>query len=59
MLSVEQCQKYLKQSKYSKEEIKEIRNSIYRLAEILVDGYLSNKENSYKTDQVGRKIQTR
>lgn len=40
MLSVEQCKKYLKDGDYTKQEIEEIRDSLYQLAEILVTEYI-------------------
>ncbi len=43
MLSVEQCKKYLPVGKYTDEEIEQMRDNLYQLADILVEEYLKNK----------------
>jgi len=43
MLSVEQCKKFIKNSNYTDQQIEEIRDNLYQLAEILVDDYISKK----------------
>ena len=47
MLSVNHCKKYLNNTKngYIDEKIEEIRNSLYQIAEVLVEIYLSKKIN--------------
>jgi hypothetical protein len=50
MLSVNHCKKYLNNTKngYIDEEIEEIRNSLYQIAEVLVENYLGKKININK-----------
>jgi len=50
MLSVNHCKKYLNNTKngYIDEEIEEIRNSLYQIAEVLVEDYLGKKINTNK-----------
>lgn len=43
-LSIEQCRKYLKNCEYTDEQVEEIRDSLYQLANVLVDDYLNKKE---------------
>lgn len=43
MLTINKCKKILGQ--VQEEEVKEIRYSLYALAEILVNEYLNNKSN--------------
>jgi S-adenosylmethionine:tRNA-ribosyltransferase-isomerase (queuine synthetase) len=45
MLSIEQCKKILKNSNYSDEEIREIRNVLYQLGEMLFDEYMKQKRS--------------
>jgi len=40
MLSLRECRRYLKNSHYSDKKLEEIRDSLYKLAGILVDDYL-------------------
>ena len=44
MLSVEHCEKYFKDSDYEKEEIENIRESLYQFAEILVGDYIERNK---------------
>ena len=46
MLTISRCKKILGQ--VQEEEVKEIRDSLYALAEILVIEYLKNKSNKSK-----------
>ena len=50
MLSVDYCKKYFnQQNKYStNEEIEEIRNYLYQIAEILVEKYFQKKHQPHK-----------
>jgi len=50
MLSVNHCKEYLNNSKnsYTDKEIEEIRDSLYQIAEILVEDYLNKKINTDK-----------
>lgn len=40
MFSIQKCKGYLKNPQYSEQQIEEIRDSLYQLADILVDDYL-------------------
>ena len=56
MLSVEQCRKYLK-GNYREREIEEIRDSLYQMATILVDTWLSEnpmRKNKNRREQEQR-----
>ena len=46
MLSIEKCNKILnkKKQKYSQEEIKQIRKTLYQVAEIIYESKLMNDE---------------
>jgi len=46
MLTISKCKKILGQ--VQEEEVKEIRDSLYAFAEILVDEYLKTKSNKRK-----------
>ena len=37
MLSVAECRKHLKNSKYTDEQVEEIRNFLYKLAERIIE----------------------
>ena len=54
MLSVEKCKKYLKNSDYTEQQIEEIRDNLYQLAEILVDDYIQKKgaKNDKKQNRI-------
>lgn len=47
MFSISHCKKYLDNS-YTDKEIEEIRDSLYQIAEISVEDYLSKKINTDK-----------
>jgi len=49
MFSIQQCKKYLKNPEYSEQQIEGIRDSLYQLADILVDNWLK------KRDAIGKK----
>ncbi len=42
-LSIEECKKYLKDKRYTEQEITEMRDELYQLANVLVEEYLSAK----------------
>lgn len=44
MLSVEQCRKYLPSGKYTDEQVEQMRDELYQLADILVEDFLRQKE---------------
>lgn len=44
MLSLEQCKKYLKKE-YTDEEVLALRDSLYQMANILIDNFHKEKEN--------------
>lgn len=44
MLSINQCRKYL-DNRYTDEEVKKIRDSLYQLSDVLVKKYLNKKEH--------------
>lgn len=48
MLSVEQCKKYLKGYNYTDQEIEQIRDSFYQVADILIENYLIVSDNKSK-----------
>lgn len=52
MLSLRDCKRYVKNSRYSDKEIEEIRHSCYQLAHILIDNYLE-KEDIWGNKKVG------
>lgn len=43
MISIEQCKKILNNSNYTDEQIREIRNILYQLGEMLFDEYMRQK----------------
>jgi len=47
MLSLEDCKKYIK-TPHTDEEILQIRNSLYQLADIYLENYLKEYENEKK-----------
>lgn len=49
MFSIQQCKRYLKNPQYSEQQIERSRDSLYQLADILVDNYLK------KQDVMGKK----
>ncbi len=51
MLSIEKCKKYLKNSDCNEQQIEEIRDNLYHLAEILVADYISKKGTSNDKNQ--------
>jgi hypothetical protein len=46
MLSVEKCKKYLGENYCTEDEIKEIRNSLYQAAELLIDKFVDDKKDN-------------
>lgn len=46
MLSVEECKRHLKQGIYTDQQIAEIRDALYQVASILIDGYIAQKKVS-------------
>lgn len=46
MLSVEQCKKYLPSGKYTDEKIEQMRDSLYQLAEILVEDFIKRRNKA-------------
>lgn len=56
MLSIEQCRKYLGDngSSMTEQEVDELKNLLYQLANVLVDGFLEGKDlknGDSKTDR--------
>lgn len=47
MLSFKLCKKILKTNTFSNQQIKEMIDSLYQLAEILIENYISNKKIHY------------
>ena len=45
MLSIQQCRKYLDNCPYTEKEIENVRDSLYQIAELLVNKYIEKKEN--------------
>ena len=48
MLSVEQCKKYLPAGQYTDEEIEQMRDELYQVAEILVEDFIKQKGEAKK-----------
>lgn len=46
MFSFQSCKKLLKKDTYNDQQIKEINENLYQLAEILIENYISNKKNT-------------
>jgi len=46
MLSVEKCKEFLKGREYTAQEVEEIRDSLYQLANILVLEYIDTAERT-------------
>ena len=46
MLSVEQCKKHLANNDYTDEQIEEIRENLYQLANVFVEEYLQSKKKN-------------
>lgn len=44
MISIEQCKKHLKNCDYSDEQIREIRDILYQLGEMLFDEFMKQKK---------------
>lgn len=44
MLNIEECREYLEDETLSDEEVLEIRNNLYSLAEIAIESYVKNKD---------------
>lgn len=42
MLSVEECQKYLRDENLSDKEVEEIRNLLYNFIEMVLDNYINS-----------------
>jgi len=49
MLSLQLCKNLLKKDNYTNQQIEEIKNTLYQLAELLVDKYISNKKITNQT----------
>lgn len=45
MLSIQLCKKLLKNDIYTNQQIKEIHDNLYQLAELLISKYILNKNN--------------
>jgi hypothetical protein len=61
MLSLEECKKYLKNGTHTDNQIEEIREKFYQLAEILITEYFKKKEvenNSEVKNPEQRVVQT-
>lgn len=43
-LSIKECKKYLKGTRYTEQEIVEMRDELYQLATILVKSYIGQKK---------------
>ena len=54
MFTIEQCRKHLKGSKYSDKDIEEIRDRLYKVAEITVSEYINNRRNSSDNRKTNR-----
>ena len=46
MLSFQLSKKIFKKNTYNDQQIKEIHDNLYQLAELLVEKYISNKKNT-------------
>jgi hypothetical protein len=46
MLSIQLCKEIFKKNTYTDQQMKEIDDSLYQLAELLVENYISNKKNT-------------
>lgn len=46
MLSIVECRRYLKDCAYPTKKIEEIRDCLYQLANLLVNDYISDKEEA-------------
>jgi len=53
MLSVNECREYLGESNLSNEQIKQLRDTLYVLAENLIDDYINN---SVKIETTCKKV---
>jgi len=51
MLSLEDCKKYIK-TPHTDEEILQIRDSLYQLANIFLENYLKGNENEEKQNSI-------
>lgn len=51
MLSIEECREYLDDKNLSDEEVLEIRDNLYGLAEIAIESYI--KEKGIKVEKIG------
>ncbi len=52
MLSIEQCKKYIKKQPYNEKNVEILRDSLYHLANVLIDGYILNKEKNKQKDVI-------
>ena len=48
MLSIKECRKLLKNDNLSDDEVEEINNSLYQLADVLIESYLNSHHNDHK-----------
>jgi hypothetical protein len=54
VFTIEQCRKHLKSSKYSDKDIEEIRDGLYKAAEIAVNEHINNKGNNNDNRKTNR-----
>jgi len=52
MLSIEQCKKKIKSNNFTDQEIEEIRDSLYQLADILVTDFINQEINENCKDEL-------
>lgn len=56
MLSIQQCKRYLRNPQYSEQQIKEIRDIVYQLANILVDDWIKKQDDADKQGSMVNEI---
>ncbi len=44
MLSVEECKKYLRNGNYTDEQVEQIRQGLYQLADLFITEYIKDKK---------------
>ena len=44
MLSIEECKKYLHNGNYTDEQVEQIRQSLYQLADLFITEYIKTKK---------------
>lgn len=57
MLTVEKCKNKLKNNNYTDDQIKDIRENLYQLANIFVEEYLRNKKRTFPLTRQIKNIQ--